>query len=307
MSEVMNVAVLCGGPSPEAKVSRKSGRAVARALERRGHKVALVESDRAGILSLANADYDCCWLALHGPYGEDGTVQGFLETIGLPYTGSGVAASAVAMDKLLTRQLLRTAGFKQPKWLTVNLTGCDSFVLPEDWSFPVFIKPNIGGSSLGTTLVKSASGLQEALYKALAYADVVLVEQCLKGRELGVGVFEGAPLGDIEIIPNREYYDFEAKYEDDNGTVYVVAPELPPEVRAELHREALEACQLLNCEGAVRIDFFLVGSNDIYFMEVNTIPGMTETSLLPKIAAQAGIVFEELVERMAWQARLKCV
>ncbi|RMF14122.1 MAG: D-alanine--D-alanine ligase [Candidatus Dadabacteria bacterium] len=305
-TESMTIAVIGGGLSPEAEISRRSRAAVAAGLRRQGYTVTEVEATPDGLRAMLDARPEIAWIAAHGPLGEDGTLQGFLEMMRIPYTGTGVAASAVAMDKALTRRLLRGTSVRQPRWTTVGLGEVDWFSLPDDWSFPVIVKPVQGGSSVATAVANSADELIDAIYEVLRVDDRAIVETFLTGRELSVGVFEGEVLGDIEIETDRPFYDYSAKYESGH-TRYILTPELADGVRGELHRQALEVWQAVGCEGIVRIDFFLVGDQDLRFIEVNTTPGLTEHSLLPKMAAAAGLRFDELVERIALQARLKCV
>lgn len=302
------IAVIVGGPSFEAAVSRDSGAAVATALARRGHKVDVVEASVENLGRLANPEDrpDLAWLATHGPLGEDGTLQGFCEMLRLPYTGSGPLASALCMDKTVSRSLLRVHGIDVNTGVEVDLASVDNFAPPETWTWPMIVKPASGGSSIATARVSDRDELREAAYAALEIADRVLVEPFLEGRELSVGVLDGRVLGDIEVIPPEGMYTFEAKYADGSATEYVVNPDLEPELRADLHRQALTACRELRCEGQARVDFILVEGEGSYFLEVNTIPGMTSHSLLPQIAASAGMSFDDLVETIAWGARLKC-
>jgi len=302
--DAMDVAVMVGGASPEADVSRCSGAAVAAALQRRGYAVRMLEADREGLAALAAQPPAAVWLATHGPLGEDGAIQGALEIMALPYTGSGVLASAVAMDKRMTYRLAAAAGIRVNDYRAVTLADADAFALPQAWAGPWIVKPNCGGSSLATTRVFAAAALAPAIYAALAVDDVALVEPLLSGRELSVAGLDERILGDVEVIPADGFYDHDAKYVRDD-TTYVVAPELTADVRVALHQATRAAIAAVGAEGPTRSDFILDQAGELWFLEINTIPGMTDHSLLPKIAAAVGLDFDTLVEETLWGARCK--
>lgn len=252
-------------------------------------------------------EVDVVFVALHGPYGEDGTVQGLLELLGLPYTGSGVLASALAMDKLRSRQVLQASGLPVPAW--IQLDGGQwpaaraefSRRVDRDLGYPCVVKPNAQGSSIGVTIVREEAGLDAAVESALEFGSVVLVEEYLRGTELTCGILEdpdtGAPqpLPVIEIVPKRDFFTYEAKYE---GASEEICPARIPGPMAEKAQQlALRAHRVLGCEGFSRVDLFLCGT-DVVVLEVNTIPGLTEGSLIPLAARTAGIGYADLLDRM---------
>ncbi len=252
-------------------------------------------------------EVDVVFVALHGPYGEDGTVQGLLELLGLPYTGSGVLASALAMDKLRSRQVLQASGLPVPAW--IQLDGGQwpaaraefSRRVDRDLGYPCVVKPNAQGSSIGVTIVREEAGLDAAVESALEFGSVILVEEYLRGTELTCGILEdpdtGAPqpLPVIEIVPKRDFFTYEAKYE---GASEEICPARIPGPMAEKAQQlALRAHRVLGCEGFSRVDLFLCGT-DLVVLEVNTIPGLTEGSLIPLAARAAGIEYADLLDRM---------
>ncbi|HEV2438721.1 MAG TPA: D-alanine--D-alanine ligase [bacterium] len=252
-------------------------------------------------------EVDVVFVALHGPYGEDGTVQGLLELLGLPYTGSGVLASALAMDKLRSRQVLQASGLPVPAWIMLDAghwpAGRDEFArrAGRDLGYPCVVKPNSQGSSFGVAIVREEAGLDAAIEDALGYDNVVLVEEYLRGTELTCGILEdpdtGVPhaLPVIEIVPKREFFTYEAKYQ---GASEEICPaRISAAAAAKAQDLALRAHQVLGCEGFSRVDLFLCGT-DVVVLEVNTIPGLTEGSLIPLAARAAGIEYPDLLNRM---------
>ena len=252
-------------------------------------------------------EVDVVFVALHGQYGEDGTVQGLLELLGIPYTGSGVLASALAMDKLRSRQVLQASGLPVPAWIQLDggqwPGGRGEFArrVDRDLGYPCVVKPNAQGSSIGVTIVHDEAGLDAAIEAALEFGNVVLVEEYLRGTELTCGVLEdpdtGVPqtLPVIEIVPKREFFTYEAKYE---GASEEICPARIPGPMAEKAQHlALRAHQVLGCEGFSRVDLFLCGT-DVIVLEVNTIPGLTEGSLIPLAARAAGVEYAALLDRM---------
>ncbi|MEO2065765.1 MAG: D-alanine--D-alanine ligase [Desulfurobacteriaceae bacterium] len=288
----MKVAVIYGGPSPEAEVSKKSAESVIRALNNLGHQVFPLELSPELPFKLREVSPDKAFLVLHGSPGEDGTVQGLLDIMGIPYTGCGVISSALSMDKDYTKRLLSSYGIPVPSGIT--LFKGDKLEMVE---IPCIVKPARAGSSVGVTLVKEEKELDKALEEAFRYDDKVLVEEYLPGRELTVAVLNGRALSPIEIVPGGEFYDFTAKYSSPD-TEYKVPAELPFKLERKLRRIAEKVYKVLDCRGAVRVDFRLNWYGSPFVLEVNTIPGLTERSLLPKAAQAEGISFEELIEEM---------
>jgi D-alanine-D-alanine ligase len=299
------VAVLYGGRSAEREVSLKTGEACAEALRSRGLDVTLVDAGLDLDVRLRALGADVAFLALHGRWGEDGCTQGLLESMGIPYTGSGVLASAAAMDKVVSKQLFRGAGLALaafrafPPEKVGSLTVAD---LPA--GLPAVVKPACEGSSVGVHVVKTAGELPAALADAARFKGDVIVEQYVKGQEVNVAILDGVALGTVEMVPSREFYDYVAKYTP-GSTTYHVPARLSPELGARVCRDAETAYRALGCSGVARVDFIVTPDGIPCILEVNTLPGMTGTSLVPKIAAGKGISFPEICERLLDGASLK--
>ena len=289
------VAVLYGGPSAERAISLASGEAVAAALERRGHAVARIDAGHDLPEQLRRAEAEWAWIALHGPFGEDGVVQGCLETVGLPYTGSGVLGSALAMDKLRSKRVWQGAAIPTP---AVAELGAEPLAaVGERLGWPVMVKPACSGSSLGMARAENIMELETAWGEARPYDDTVMAEAWVSGTEVTVGILEGDPLPVLALRTRRGFYDYTAKYDKTAGTEYLHPTGLGAEVEGACQRLALEAFAALGCGSWGRVDL-LLGEDGPQVIEVNTVPGMTEHSLVPKAAGQAGIGFDELVERI---------
>lgn len=298
-----NIAVLYGGLSNEREVSLAGGKAVAGGLRRAGFQVTEIDVDRDLPERLREARVEAAYIVLHGRFGEDGTVQGLLELMRIPYTGSSVAASAITIDKHLTRQILAGAGLPVAEGVVLHEP---SLTLPPGWTVPVVVKPVNEGSSVGVSVVRNADQVAGALSTAFGCSRRVLVERYVPGIEVQVAVLDGEVLGAIEIEPKREFYDYKAKYEA-GGAVHHIPPRIP-EDRAEQCRElGLTAYCAVGCAGLARIDLILPNTGDPIILEVNTSPGMTELSLAPEIAAHAGIPFDDLVVRVMNAATLHIV
>jgi D-alanine-D-alanine ligase len=291
----MTVAVLYGGPSEERAISLASGEAVATALERRGHAVARIDAGRDLPERLREAGAERAWVALHGPFGEDGVVQGCLETLGLAYTGSGVLGSALAMDKLRSKRVWQAAEIPTPPVVDLGSEPPETVGARLGW--PVMVKPAASGSSLGISRVDEAGGLAAAHREAAAYDRTVLAEAWVDGAEVTVGILDGEPLPVLRLKTARGFYDYTAKYDGGAGTEYLHPTGLGEEVEEYCQRVADQAFRALDCRGWGRVDL-MVGESGVQVIEVNTIPGMTEHSLVPKAAAHAGIGFDDLVERI---------
>ncbi len=300
----MKVAVLKGGRSLERGVSLRSGARVQDAAERLGHEV--VPLDAAGDLvrRLTEEAPDVAFVAMHGPGGEDGTAQELLEILGIPFTGPGVAACGRCMDKVLAKQELREAGVPTPDWFAFNETAfrelgaADALVaLEERLGFPLVVKPSRGGSALGVKFAASWFEVPEALVSAFSYDDRVLLERFVEGRELAVSILGSEPLPVVEAIPgDGDRYDFEARYEI-GRTEFVCPAELSEVQAGAVTSTALAAYEALGCSGFSRVDLILAEDGP-QVLEVNAIPGLTDTSLLPQAAEAAGLSFEDLVERI---------
>ncbi|WP_457756093.1 D-alanine--D-alanine ligase family protein [Thermodesulfatator indicus] len=292
---MLKVALLCGGKSAEREVSLKGGQAVAAALKKLGHQFKIFDPAKdLPLLAQETKNYDVAFLVLHGPGGEDGTIQGFLDSLGLSYQGAGVLGSALAMDKALSKILYQEAGLLVPKGLVLEKNK----PLPQINFFPLVVKPVSQGSSVGISIVRTPDELDSALEAAFALEERVLVEEYLEGRELTVGILREEALPVVEIIPGEghTFFDYQAKYTPGVTQELCPAP-IPEEIAREAQRAALAAHQALRLRHYSRTDFILVGER-LYVLETNTIPGMTETSLLPLAAKVAGYPFEDLVQKL---------
>jgi len=301
------VGVVMGGVSAEREISIRSGEAVAQALGGLGYDVTpvLLGTGNAALLQLANAELDVAFLALHGRLGEDGCVQGVFELLGIPYTGSNVLASALAMDKLKAKELFRLHNVPTPPYYVfgTELCAADLEQVHGSFGFPVIVKPRREGSSLGVARANDVSELAGAIQSALAYDSSVLVERFIEAKEVAVGILDGRVLGAIEIAPHSGVYDFQAKYTP-GMTDYFMPARLPAARYRGVLNLAERAALALDTSGAVRVDLLVTEGQNEYVLEVNTLPGMTETSLLPKIAAAAGFGFAELCETILERAAL---
>jgi D-alanine-D-alanine ligase len=299
------IGVLLGGLSSERDISIRTGEAVIDALRSRGHDVVPIYVDRDLDRALRATPIDVAFLALHGRYGEDGCVQGLLECMRIPYTGSGVLASALAMDKLKAKELFRLHNVPTPPYYSLEgrLTNAELEEKHGSFGFPVVVKPRREGSSIGLSRANSFEELRVAVETARKHDDGVLVERFIKGREVHVGILNGRVLGAIEVVPKRPMFDFQAKYTK-GMTEYFYPARLAPTRYQGVLRLAERAAHSLGCTGAVRVDMIVTEGENEYVLEVNTTPGLTPTSLLPKIAAGCGIDFGTLCEEILSTARL---
>ena len=280
------VGVLMGGNSSERAISLKSGQAVLAALQSAGVDAVAVELQADWVQTLLDARLDRAFIALHGTWGEDGCVQGMLEMLGVPYTGSGVLASSLCMNKRMSKQVLSQAGMRVPTDIPVQADG--------PVRYPVFVKPVSEGSSVGLHLLQSEEDWQQ-----LAQHDIhdCLVEMPVKGVEIAVSVLDGEALMPVEVQPDSGMYDFASKYTQ-GATQYFCPPRLPAETIRLCMQEAEKAVRVTGCSGAPRVDMIVEDGGMPVVLEINTIPGMTETSLLPKAAHAAGMSFKDLCMRM---------
>ncbi len=305
MDNEICVGVLMGGLSSEREVSLRSGAAVKAALERRGYRTVAIDVQEDIAEVLHREKPDVAFVALHGRFGEDGAIQGLLEVLRIPYTGSGVAASAVAMDKLLSKRLFMQEAIPVAPYHVVRFNELEEAAgLRPSFGFPVVVKPRAEGSSVGVSLVRSQEQMASALESAFHYDSTVLIEKFVGGREIHIGVLERHVLGAVEVRTANEFYDYEAKYTA-GKTQYTIAPDLPDGAFEQMASYAVRALEAFGCEGAARVDFILADDGVPFVLEINTLPGMTELSLLPKTAEQAGMSFDDLVENILLGARLK--
>lgn len=331
----MKVLVLMGGVSMERDVSLESGRAVVSALQAKGHEVTAVDTaennptalehlkaqtgnikttppdltemaryDRQQNLKLLNfsglLNTDVVFLALHGGTGEDGSIQALLDLADIKYTGSKMLSSAIAMNKAVSKKLFKQANIPTPEWMLVYKKDYDKKVCDEiinSFEIPVIVKPNDQGSTVGLSLVEHSDYLEKAIELAFSVSDEVLIEQFIAGREMTVAVLDNQPLPVVEIMPKNKLYDYESKY-----TAGMCSYQCPAQISSsktnELQELGLRAFQALNCSGYARVDFRMNAEDGLFCLEVNTLPGMTATSLVPKAALSAGINFADLIDKI---------
>jgi D-alanine-D-alanine ligase len=298
------VGVLLGGLGSEREISLQTGEAIAKALSDRGYDVRRIYVDRDLDRVLRQNPIDLAFIALHGPYGEDGCVQGMLELMGIPYTGSGVLASALAMDKLKSKELFRLYNVPTPPYY---LLDADQLAALEEvhgsFGFPVFVKPRRAGSSVGAGRASDFGELRARCEDAAQFDRSILVERFVHGREVTVGVLDGRALGAIEVVPKGNFYDYRSKYQPGQSEYHFPARLSPTRYKGVLHI-AERAASCLGVTGAARVDMLVTEGENEYVLEVNTLPGMTPTSLLPKIAKGAGYDFGDLCEAILERAVL---
>ncbi len=327
MKSKPRIALLLGGTSPEREVSKSTGKSVYTALQNLGYPTDIIDpaygDDQPDNVDLffANENYrtisnpnyikalnldiwkqiDLAFLALHGKWGEDGTIQSMLELKEIKYTGSKVLSSALAMDKIKSKILFDHHKVSTPKWFAVKNGDIKTDYVVEkiktELNFPAVIKPNDQGSSVGITICKSEEEVKQAFIQAYEYSDRVLIEEYIPGRELTVAVLDNKPLPVLEIKPKHGLYDYECKYTS-GMSEYIVPAEISGDVSHQLQVLAVNAFKALRCETYARVDFRLSPDNKPYTLEVNTLPGMTSLSLVPKMAKAVGISFDELVEKI---------
>lgn len=306
------VAVVLGGPSSEAEISRITGGAIAAALREKGYNAKEVELVPDRLLSQLHAmNAKVVFNAVHGKYGEDGRLQSLLEAAGIPYTGCGVLASAVSMDKSATKRFLQSAGISTPRCLILHRRECGDLAavkeqIVREFGVPVVIKAASQGSSIGVYMIKDAAEIEPALKESFDYSANVLVEECIQGKELTVAIMEEAgqpkPLPVIWIAPHSGAYDFHSKYTKGATDYHCPAP-LGEEITAHVQQLAAATYNVLGLSGVARIDVMLDEQGQGYVLEANTVPGMTATSLVPKAAAAVGISFPDLCERILLSAK----
>ena len=296
------VAVLMGGKSAEREVSLKSGSMVLAALRKKGVDAHPFDPKERDLQDLLKERFARVFIALHGRFGEDGTVQGVLEWLGIPYTGSGVLASALAMDKLRTKRIWQADGLPTAAYLSLD-KNTDFKAAAKKLGTPLFVKPASEGSSVGMSKVKRAGDLEEAFALAVNYDPVVIAEKFIDGPELTVAIVGERVLPIIRIETPREFYDYEAKY-NANDTRYLIPCGLSAANEKKLQALALKAFQALGCRGWARVDLMLDKRGRPYLLEINTSPGMTDHSLVPMAAKAVGISYEDLCVRILEMARV---
>jgi D-alanine-D-alanine ligase len=299
------IAVMMGGLSREREISMKTGKAILKALTEKGYTVIPVDVGDGIAEKLINEKIECAFLALHGRFGEDGTIQGMLELMRIPYTGSGVLASALAMHKIMSKKFFLCEKIPTPRFEVFQREETKKGH-PKKVSLPlpVVVKPAREGSTIGVSIVRKDEELDPALKTAGEYDEEILVEEFMKGREITVGILENIPLPVIEIAPKSGFYDYHSKYTK-GETEYILPARIPREKYLYAQEISLKAFQELGCSSVGRVDLMTDEDENPFVIDVNTMPGMTETSLLPKAASYAGIPFEDLVERILLGASLK--
>jgi D-alanine-D-alanine ligase len=326
------VALLVGGTSPEREVSKMSGKGVLSALNALQYPTVIIdpayglnqpkeeekffleknytEISNRNCIDAINSnlldDVDVVFSALHGKWAEDGTIQSLLELRGLKYTGSKVLASALAMDKEISKVIFNQAGVQTPEWFTVKNRSFEPILIADQINqeiggFPCIIKPNDQGSTVGLKFVKDESEVEEGIIIAQQFSTKALIEKYIPGREITAAILINEALPVLEIVPKSGLYDYKSKYTS-GMSEYIVPAKIPEEISAKAQELALKAFYALGCEGYARIDFRLSNEGELYCLEVNTLPGMTPLSLVPKAAKAVGISFEELIKRIIEQA-----
>ena len=296
------VGVLLGGVSAEREISLRTGGAVCEALRGLGYDVVSIEVEADGGWLTQVRQVDVAFIALHGKFGEDGTVQAVLEVLGVPYTGSGILASALAMNKPLAKRIWQTHRIPTPAWEVIDTQTAEWKL--SNLSFPVVVKPSAEGSSMGVSIVRSGQSLPDALTEASRFEAVSLVEAYIYGQEVTVGILGEQTLGAMEVIAKGEFHSYEVKYTAGREEFLMPAP-LAPEVYDQVLKIALEAHRALGCRGYSRVDTRVTEHGQIFVLEVNSLPGLTELSYLPRIAAHAGLDYGALVEAILQCAGLQ--
>jgi D-alanine-D-alanine ligase len=298
------IGVLMGGTSTEREVSLRSGSAIHNALKGLGYYTIAIDAGPDICSVLKKETVELSFLALHGGYGENGAIQGLLEVLGIPYTGSGVLASALAMDKEASKKIFLYHDIPVPTFKVIQRSAFsvqrktpNSEALTPDFNLPWVVKPVAEGSSVGVSIVRDKTGFEQALETAYSYGLKAIVEKYIDGKEIHIGILNDRVLGGVEVRPSLEFYSYEAKYTA-GRTDYILPPEIDTKAYERAKIAAFSAHSALGCKGATRVDLRVDLQGNPYVLEVNTIPGMTETSLLPKIANKAGLDFPALIEEM---------
>lgn len=297
------IGVLAGGPSSERDISLRSGTAVYNALLSEDLDTVFLDVKEDILGPARESRIDVAFITLHGRYGEDGTVQNMLEDAGIPYTGSGVSASRLALDKIASKEIFAEKNIPIPEYIVFEK---DKFDIKEagKMTFPLVVKPQLEGSSIGLSIVKDKKFLQDAVSEAFRYGEKIILEKYISGRELTVGILDDKPLPVIEIVTRNNVYDYEAKYKD-SATQYMVPARIDKKAYEEAKQLGISAHNALGCSSFSRVDMIMDTDGRIFVLEVNTIPGMTQRSLLPKAAEASGLRFNELCVKILENALKK--
>lgn len=303
----IKIAVVMGGMSSEHDVSLMSGREIIKNLNKKKYSVTpiIIKKGGNGIEEIINKRPDVVFIALHGKYGEDGVIQGFLDSLKIKYTGSGVLASAIGMDKIIFRKLMQSESLPVPKFTLIDKKD---FKIPKDLKPPYFVKPHNGGSSVGVSFVKNSRGLRKAIKLSFKYSNKVLVEEYIKGVEVSCAVLgneKPLALPVIEIRPlKNDFFDYKSKYSY-KGSEEVAPARISKKLTEEIQKLSIKVYKIVGCRGYARLDFILEEGVKPIILEINTLPGMTPNSLLPKEAAALGITYSELLDRIISLAIVK--
>ena len=291
------IAVIMGGISSEREISLKSGAGVLGSLDREKYEpIEVVIDKKTDIITKIPDDVDFAFLALHGKFGEDGCVQSVLETRDIPYSGCGPLSSAMCMDKNISKKICKASGIPTADWITVKSIEEIDYDRIEEMGYPVFVKPNSGGSSVATFMIKEKAGIEDAVRQGLEVDTEVMIEQYLPGEECTSFILDGEVFPTVSIKSEQEFFDFEAKYSSDNGAVEEVVY-LEESLQNKLNEYSRMCWDAFNCRAYVRVDFII--SNDVpYVLELNTLPGLTATSLIPRSAAARGISYAQLLDKL---------
>lgn len=291
------IAVVMGGISSEREISLKSGAGVFESLDREKYEpIKVVIDEKTDIITKIPDDVDFAFLALHGKFGEDGCVQSVLETRDIPYSGCGPLSSAMCMDKNISKKICKASGIPTADWITVKSIEEIDYDRIEEMGYPVFVKPNSGGSSVATFMIKEKAGIEDAVRQGLEVDTEVMIEQYLPGEECTSFILDGEVFPTVSIKSEQEFFDFEAKYSSDNGAVEEVVY-LEESLQNKLNKYSRMCWDAFNCRAYVRVDFII--SNGVpYVLELNTLPGLTATSLIPRSAAAKGISYSQLLDKL---------
>ncbi|WP_273835028.1 D-alanine--D-alanine ligase family protein [Guptibacillus sedimenti] len=297
----MKIGVLYGGTSAEREVSLSSGKGIMKALKENGHEVIGIDFHPERLSEVMELEVDIIFIGLHGKYGEDGRIQGLLDMLQIPYVGSGVLGSAVAMDKAKSKKVLKDSGIRLAQDLVLHKSD-DHHPLDLPFGYPVVVKPNSEGSTIGLTIAKSEEELQKGIEEAFRFDDTVILEEFISGTEVTVAVMgskgEVKPLPVVEIVPKNAYYDYESKYAE-GGSEHIVPARISESYTELIQKQSVVAHELLGCDTYSRVDYIVPkdGSEPV-FLEVNTLPGMTPTSLFPDAAKEIGYSYEQMIENL---------
>ncbi|KMT20873.1 D-alanine--D-alanine ligase [Clostridium cylindrosporum] len=290
---MLKIGVLMGGISSEREISLRSGNAVCEHLDKSKYNVVPIVLDSKDDVIEKVKGIDFAFLALHGKFGEDGVVQGVLETLNIPYSGCGVLASSLCMDKDMTKKVLRFEGINTADWTMVSSVDDINYEKIKEIGYPVFVKPNSGGSSFATVLIKEEKDIESAVVEALKYDTEVMIEKYIKGYEISCPVIEGKMFPIVAIEPSGEFFDFTSKYTDGGAKEFVV--EFEEDLQGKIEKMVVGTFKALKCNVYARVDI-IISEGELFVLEVNTLPGMTSNSLFPKSAAHIGISYSDLIE-----------